>query len=70
MRQANMVASVPVETKRTCSAQGTASTTVSARRMDGSESQWNVEPRATCSWTARTTAGCACPSSRGPDPRT
>jgi hypothetical protein len=29
-----------------------------------------VDPRAACSWTARTRAGWACPSRRGPDPST
>jgi hypothetical protein len=39
MRQASIVASVPVDTNRTCSAQGTAATSVSASRMLGSLSQ-------------------------------
>jgi hypothetical protein len=70
IRVANIVASVPVETNRTCSAQGTAATTASASRTDGSDSQKKVEPRATCAWTAFTMAGCAWPRSSGPDPRT
>ena len=63
------MASDPLVVKRTFSAQGTASTMSSARRMMGSLVAKKVEPWARCSWTALTTAGCAWPRAMGPEPR-
>ena len=68
-RMAYRVASVPVEQKRTFSAHGIAFEISSARRIACSLFAKNVEPRSSCSRTAATTSGCACPTSIGPDPR-
>jgi hypothetical protein len=68
-RSAKKVASLPVDVNRTCSAHGTARTISSESWMIGSLSSMNVEPCGTCFWTASTTAGCAWPSTMGPEPR-
>jgi hypothetical protein len=60
---------VPELQKRSFSAHGMAFEISSARRMAGSLFAKNVEPSSSCSRTAATTSGCACPTSIGPEPR-
>ena len=59
---------MPVLTKRTCSAQGTASTIASASSMAYRLFAKKVEPSSSCSRTAAVTRGWACPANIGPDP--
>ncbi len=66
-RRAKKVASEPVEVKRTCSAHGTARQISSASSMIGSVTMKYVVPASSCWRTAATTAGCACPSTMGPE---
>ena len=61
-----MVASVPDDTNRTISTDGTASTTSRASSVSISVGAPYDVPRAACSVIARTTAGCACPRISGP----
>ena len=67
-RSAKNVASEPLDMKRTWSAHGTARTISSASSMIGGFSSMNVVPWPACFCTASTTAGCAWPSSMGPEP--
>jgi hypothetical protein len=65
-----MVASVPLDTNRTISIEGIASTIVSASSTSpGVGIPYDV-PRAACSAIARTTAGCAWPAMSGPHEQT
>ena len=61
-----MAASVPDETRRTFSTDGTASTSSSARATSRSVGVPNVVPSAAASCTASTTSGSACPKTSGP----
>ena len=61
-----MVASVPLEQRRTMSSPGTRAHSSSAKRSSPSVGAPKLAPRAMASWTARTTAGWACPRMRGP----
>ncbi len=66
-RSAKNVASEPVEVKRTCSAHGTARQISSASSMMGSFTMKYVVPASSCWRTAAVTAGCAWPSTMGPE---
>ncbi len=68
-RIADMVASVPLETKRTFST-GVRATISSASSTSGSVGVPYDVPRATASATADRTSGCAWPSSIGPQEQT
>ncbi len=61
-----MAASVPEETRRTCSQPGTRSQIASARRTSPGVGAPNVVPRAAAAATAVVTAGCPWPSSTAP----
>ena len=61
-----MVASVPDETKRTCSTDGSAAQIRSAISISPSVGAPNEVPAAAACFTARTTAVLACPRIRGP----
>jgi hypothetical protein len=65
-RIALIVASVPEETKRTISMDGTASITRSASSASASVGAPNEVPRGRASCTASMTAGCAWPRISGP----
>ena len=65
-RIAVIVASVPVDTKRTRCAKGTRSRTALASSVSVSVGAPKDRPREAASWTAATTSGCAWPSSAGP----
>ena len=65
-RTAVIVASVPVDTKRTFCAAGTRRRTSSARSVSVAVGAPKDRPRAAAAWTAATTSGWACPSSAGP----
>jgi hypothetical protein len=59
---------VPEQTKRTCSAQGTASTIASASAMPWRLLAKKVVPSGTCACTAAVTSGWAWPMNIGPEP--
>ena len=61
-----MVASVPVDTKRTRSAAGTRPRTASASSVSAAVGAPKDRPRDAASRTASTTLGWACPRSAGP----
>ena len=65
-----MAASVPDETRRTFSTDGTASTSSSARATSRSVGAPKVVPSAAASCTASTTSGSACPKTSGPQDMT
>ena len=65
---AYMSASDPELTKRTCSAQGSASTMASASAMPAGLVAKKVVPRGTWAITASVTAGWAWPMNIGPEP--
>ncbi len=65
---AYMSASEPDETKRTFSAQATASQIASASSMPRAFMAKKVWPSGSCSRTASTTSGCEWPTSMGPEP--
>ena len=65
-RSAVIVASVPVETRRTFSAGGTRERISSTRSVSVSVGAPKLRPRPAASRTASTTSGCAWPSSAGP----
>ena len=65
-RTAVIVASVPVETRRTFCAAGTRARIASARSTSATVGAPKLSPRAAASRTASTTSGCAWPSSAGP----
>ena len=64
-----MVASVPVDTKRTRST-GTLEAISSASAVSSSVEVPKPRPRSTAAWTASTTSGCWWPSSMGPHEQT
>ena len=68
MRRARCVASVPDMVKRTIWAEGISFCTSSAHRTSSSWLAPRCVPRATCSWTALTTAGWQWPRNREPCP--
>ena len=61
-----MAASVPEETSRTCSIEGTAETISAASSTSASVGAPNVVPSAAASTTAATVSGSACPKMSGP----
>ena len=61
-----MAASVPEETRRTCSQPGTRAQIASARKTSPGVGAPNVVPPAAACVTAAVTAGCAWPSSTAP----
>jgi hypothetical protein len=65
-RSADIVASVPDETRRTSSMDGRRRTSVSAIRISASVGAPNDSPCVAASRTARTTSGCAWPTIAGP----
>ncbi len=65
-----IAASVPDETSRTISIDGTASTISAARSTSPSVGAPNVVPRASASETAASVVGSACPKSSGPQEST
>ncbi|CAM5304096.1 hypothetical protein SALBM311S_11518 [Streptomyces alboniger] len=69
-RMADMVASVPLDTSRTCSRGSTRSTIASPRATSPSPGVPKDVPRETASWTAAMTSGCACPRIMGPQEQT
>jgi hypothetical protein len=69
-RMALMVASVPDDTKRTCSSPGYAATRCSASSISGSHGAPNDVPRDTASTMACCTSGWACPRISGPHEHT
>ena len=69
-RIALIVASVPEETQRTASIEGTASVSTSARRTSPSVGAPNEDPAATAFVAADTMAGWAWPAISGPQEHT
>ena len=69
-RIALIAASVPDETSRTFSIDGTASTISAASSTSASVGAPNVVPRSAASRTASTVSGSAWPNSSGPHERT
>ena len=69
-RMALIVASVPLETRRTCSTGSTRATISSARRTSFSLGVPNEKPWPTASCTASTTAGWRWPRIIGPHEQT
>ena len=65
-RTALIAASVPEETRRTISTDGTASTISSASSTSASVGAPNVVPRAAASSIAASVSGSACPKTSGP----
>ncbi len=65
-----MVASVPLETSRTCSRGATRATISSASATSPSPGVPKEVPRATASWTAAVTSGRAWPRIMGPQEHT
>ncbi len=65
-----MVASVPLDTSRSCSTGSTRSTISSASATSPSVGVPKDVPSETAACTASTTAGWACPSSSGPHEQT
>ena len=61
-----MAASVPDDTRRTCSQPGTRAQIASASRTSPGVGAPNVVPLAAAAVTAAVTTGCACPSSTAP----
>jgi hypothetical protein len=69
-RIADIVASVPLDTRRSCSTGSTRATISSASATSPSVGVPNDVPRDTADCTASTTSGCAWPSSSGPHEHT
>ncbi len=69
-RIADIVASVPLLTRRTCSTASTRPTISSASSTSPSPGVPNEKPRVAALRTASTTEGCACPSTIGPHEHT
>ena len=69
-RIALITASVPEDTKRTCSAAGYAADTRSASATSASQGAPKVVPRSSAVPMASTTAGCAWPAISGPHEHT
>ena len=69
-RMALIVASVPLQTRRTCSTGSTRATISSASSTSFSEGVPKEKPRATASRTASSTAGWAWPRIIGPQLQT
>ena len=65
-RSALIAASVPDETRRTCSIDGTASAISAASSTSASVETPKVVPRRAASRTASTVSGSACPKIKGP----
>lgn len=65
-RSALIVASVPDDTSRTCSMEGTKWQRVSAITTSASVGAPKEKLSAAACWTARTTSGCAWPAIIGP----
>ncbi len=65
-RSALITASVPEETRRTFSTEGTASTISAASSTSASVGAPKLVPRSAASRTASTVSGSACPKSSGP----
>lgn len=65
-----MVASVPLDTSRTCSSGSIRATISSASATSPSPGVPKEVPRATASCTAAITSGCACPRIIGPQEHT
>lgn len=69
-RMADMVASVPLETSRTCSSGSTRATISSASATSPSPGVPKEVPFDTASWTAAITSGWECPRIMGPQEQT